>query len=65
MDPMTNFRNFFGRRRKYAHIEKANFDFSNGEFDVQHDSEVPILNKKKILLYLLPMVIIFAVIITA
>ena len=54
----------FGRR-KSAKIEKAEFDFGNGEFDVQHESEGLTLNKKKILLYLLPVVIIFALILTA
>merc|ERR1712227_322947 len=64
MEPMLSLRKLFGRR-KSAKIEKAEFDFGNGEFDVQHESEGLTLNKKKILLYLLPVVIIFAIILTA
>merc|ERR1712098_488341 len=64
IEPMLSLRKLFGRR-KSAKIEKAEFDFGNGEFDVQHESEGLTLNKKKILLYLLPVVIIFALILTA
>ena len=62
MEPLSSLKKIFGRR-KSAQIEKANFDFSNGEFDVNHPSEGPKVNKKTILLYLLPIVIIFSLIV--
>ena len=54
----------FGRKRNSIHVEQANFDFrSNGECtDTNEGGKTKNLHMENIMLYLLPVVIIFAVI---
>ena len=69
MDRRSSWSKLFGlgRKRNSIHVEQANFDFrTHGENNYTSDNEgekIKSVNMENIMLYLLPVVIIFAVIV--